>query len=78
MSRIGNSGNKVKCGHPSCDQAISRKQFACTAHWYSLPKDMRNRMYAAARQVWAGISKDKLDRLYAIHDEARAFWATGS
>lgn len=74
MSRIATPRRAVKCGHPDCTAAISPRQFACTSHWFSLPKEMRNRMFAAARAVWAGASKPKLDALYAIHDEALAFW----
>jgi len=77
VSQVTAKAAKVKCGHPQCQRLISPKQFACTSHWFSLPQEMRNRMYAQARSVWAGMTKAKLDALYAIHAEAQEFWQGG-
>jgi hypothetical protein len=38
-----------KCPSPSCDAQVSQAQFACRKHWYELPKDLRERIWAAYR-----------------------------
>jgi hypothetical protein len=58
---------KNKCPHPTCTQQKPREQYACRAHWFSLPKELQRRIYAGYR---GGIGADwvKADR------DARAFW----
>lgn len=35
------------CPAPNCGLKIPRTMFACRAHWYSLPKPLRDRLWSA-------------------------------
>ncbi len=37
------------CPAPGCGAEIERSMFACRAHWYSIPKELRDRLWAAYR-----------------------------
>lgn len=39
-----------ECPAPGCERRVPSSQFACRAHWYSLPKDIRD-------AIWAGYNK---------------------
>lgn len=34
------------CHHPRCTTRVPEKMFACRLHWYSLPKSLRDRIWA--------------------------------
>jgi hypothetical protein len=37
------------CHHPRCDVAVSPKMLACRPHWFSLPKPLRDEIWATYR-----------------------------
>ena len=63
------------CQHPACSRPIKDKQFGCLYHWRQLPDALRNRIWAAARAVWADrTSRPAIDELRAAHAAAIEFW----
>jgi len=34
------------CHHPRCDKPVPEAMFACKGHWFSLPKKIRDRIWA--------------------------------
>jgi hypothetical protein len=57
------------CPHPDCDRTIPRQTFACSTHWFSLPKELRNR-------IWANFRSGNLQRILSGYEEAEHFWTT--
>lgn len=39
-----------ECGHPRCRRQVSGDMLACRAHWYELPRGLRQRVYATYRR----------------------------
>lgn len=37
---------KHLCHHPRCNTPVPEALFACKPHWFSLPKQMRDRIWA--------------------------------
>lgn len=55
-----------ECPHPDCERQISRTEYACRTHWFTLPKAIRDK-------IWTGFKSSA--RLWVEADkEARAFW----
>jgi hypothetical protein len=53
------------CPHPTCGRQVPLTQFACRNHWYRIPKDMRD-------AIWAGYrSGDTLGHMQAMSDARR-------
>lgn len=61
------------CCHAfGCEQAVEPKLFMCRAHWYSLPKAMRDAIWAAYRH---GQEVDKLpSNAYLIAARTAQVW----
>jgi hypothetical protein len=38
-----------ECPHPTCTRRVSRDRLACPPHWFQLPKDIRDRVWATYR-----------------------------
>lgn len=38
-----------KCPSNDCEAQVALSMFACRAHWFSLPKPMRDRIWSAYR-----------------------------
>lgn len=38
-----------KCHWPSCDIEVPPRMWGCRAHWFKLPKQIRNRIWATYR-----------------------------
>lgn len=38
-----------QCHHPTCALEVPPKLLACKAHWYQLPKELRDRIWATYR-----------------------------
>lgn len=78
MSRIQGeprTGRMAKCAHPICLERVPTSRFACKAHWFELPKAIRDRVWVAARAVWANrTSPVALRSLHEAHEAARAAW----
>jgi hypothetical protein len=60
-----------KCPSPGCETMVPQSQFACRPHWFSIPSEIRSR-------IWSGYrSRDELKHRQAMLDgkaylEARA------
>lgn len=39
------------CRHPDCSRRATQAGYACRAHWFKLPMDLRSRMFHAATAV---------------------------
>lgn len=51
------------CPHPQCKKSKPKNQFACRDHWYSLPKGIRD-------EIWAGWKDERLGTRW--HNGAKA------
>jgi hypothetical protein len=40
---------KHKCPKDGCDTMVAQVQLACHGHWYSIPYELRKRIWAAYR-----------------------------
>ncbi len=38
-----------ECPAPGCTEQVEHRQLACRAHWYSIPKDLRDELWQAYR-----------------------------
>lgn len=51
-----------KCPAPGCTAEVPRSQLACRPHWYSIPPEIRSR-------VWSGYrSRDTVKHAQAMRD----------
>jgi hypothetical protein len=57
------------CPHPDCTKTVPDEMFACSQHWYGLPKDIRNAIWAGYRQHGVGSRQ-----LREAHERARVWW----
>lgn len=53
-----------KCPAPGCNVDVPFEQFACRAHWYSLPKDLRDALWSSWNRYGSGSVEhaDAMDR----------------
>jgi hypothetical protein len=62
-----------KCPGLNCDQQVPADQLACRSHWFSLPRDLRNRVWSAWRAGdqtrHAAAVRDAISHLQAIEHE---------
>lgn len=58
-----------RCPHPSCERLKPFEMYACKAHWFSLPKPIRDDIWSAYRKHGA------LSTEWLAADQAAAdFW----
>jgi hypothetical protein len=43
-----------ECPAPDCQVRVPRHKFVCRSHWYALPKDIRDRVWAGFRHAPLG------------------------
>lgn len=62
------------CPWPTCRKPIRSEYLMCRTHWYRLPADLRNRIWATYRrgQTLATASPEYLDALNDALDYARS------
>lgn len=65
------------CHHPTCNVEVPPKMLACRAHWYALPRRIRDRIWRTYR-AGQEIDKQPSDEYTAAFDEAQAFWLKAS
>lgn len=58
--------NTNKCPHPACDKQKPTNQYSCKAHWFSLPQEIRDK-------IWKGY-KTSADLWLEGDEEAQAYW----
>lgn len=51
-----------KCPSPGCTADVPRSQLACRPHWYSIPQEIRSRLWSGYR------SHDELKHSQAMTD----------
>jgi hypothetical protein len=61
------------CHHPTCDVAVPPKMLACRTHWFSLPKPLRDGIWAAYRPGQE-ISKTPSVAYLEAFQDCVAFW----
>lgn len=65
-----------ECPAPGCTAMVAQSQFACRPHWYALPKDIRDRIWAGYRngdtEAHRRAMADGIDYLQARYGPARA------
>ena len=59
-----------RCPAPKCETQVPSNQYACRAHWYSLPKPLRDEIWAAYREEPLG--KAHTDAMLAADEFLRA------
>jgi len=59
-----------KCFHPYCDTTVPITMFGCRQHWFSLPKELRDEIWAAYL-AWAN-EEAPLELLRAVQARAVA------
>lgn len=52
-----------KCPAPGCDKDVPSSQYACGRHWYSIPKPLRD-------ELWAGYREEPLGERHLAAMEA--------
>jgi len=56
-----------KCPSPGCPHKVPSHKFACHTHWFSIPKEIRD-------DIWAGYREEPLgERHTAAMEAATAF-----
>lgn len=56
-----------QCPSPVCEHDVPSHKFACHTHWFSLPKEMRD-------EIWAAYREEPLsDRHHAAMEVAESF-----
>jgi hypothetical protein len=60
------------CPRDGCDKVISSDLFACSRHWYTLPRVIRDDIWHAWRAYDRG--NGTLEDLQAAHGRAFTFW----
>ena len=62
--------NQHTCPHPDCAASVPLDMYSCRPHWFSLPKQIRD-------EIWAGYREGRLsNRWLAADKQAKAFWST--
>lgn len=61
------------CHHPQCSIPVPPKMLACRAHWFQLPKPIRDRIWATYRPGQE-VDKRFSDAYSDAFDAAQAFW----
>lgn len=41
-----------ECPIEGCEAGRGERQLMCRAHWYKVPKELRDRVWATARRMW--------------------------
>lgn len=61
-----------ECPYPGCAEQVDASRLACRRHWYALPKDVRDRIWASYKpdQTILTASGEYLDAL----QDAMAAW----
>lgn len=44
-----------KCPVEGCPKGRGDGQLMCKRHWYMVPKDLRDRVWATAKRMWADV-----------------------
>lgn len=57
-----------QCPHPDCKTQKPREQYACRSHWFSLPKNIRDK-------IWSGY-RSSAEKWVSADKEAMAYWAS--
>lgn len=57
------------CPHPDCDVTIPPSLFACRDHWWSLPVELRAR-------IWRSYRSGDVDRILDGYAEAAQHWGS--
>ena len=57
----------TRCPHPDCDRTIGREMFACRGHWYSLPSELR-------RRIWRNYADGTATAIVDSYQGAADFW----
>ena len=67
--RSGETGGH-HCHWPGCKAKCAPAAWGCRAHWYSLPKRLRDKVWATYRPGQE-VSKDPSDAYLAVADEVQ-------
>jgi hypothetical protein len=43
-----------RCPVAGCTKGRGDRQLMCKSHWYMVPKELRDRVWATAKKMWAG------------------------
>jgi hypothetical protein len=63
----------VRCPVPGCREQIDSSRLMCRRHWYLVPKQIRDRVWATWRSGQGALSKEHLE---AVHVAITACQAT--
>lgn len=56
-----------RCPAPGCEERVPRAQYACRAHWFQIPKPLRDELWRAYREDGA-LSEPHLAAMEACDD----------
>ena len=59
-----------KCPHPSCQKDVPSNRYACPAHWFQLPVEIRDLIWKGYRPKGSNTQD-----WHKGHSEAKDFWA---
>lgn len=62
-----------RCHHPTCERPVPPSMLACKPHWFSLPKALRDRIWATYRRGQE-VSKDPSDDYMEAFEACQEFW----
>ena len=69
------------CHWPSCSAPVPPARWGCSRHWFTLPKPLRDRVWAAYRpgqEITKTPSREYLEVVHEVHAWAQAYEATRS
>jgi hypothetical protein len=66
MSVLEQPRHQSTCPHPDCTQRISRRLFACRAHWFALSRPVRAAIWATVGQPG---TRERIDAVKAAMEE---------
>jgi hypothetical protein len=55
------------CPYPECEKEIGETLFACRPHWFSLPAELR-------AKIWRNYRRGNLEEILSGYEEAEHFW----
>lgn len=64
------AGQVHLCGWPDCRRPVPLSMWGCKTHWYSLPSEIRD-------AIWAGYRRGKLSPEWIAANEQALEWIKG-
>jgi hypothetical protein len=58
------------CGWPECRRPVPLEMWGCKAHWFSLPKEIRD-------EIWQAYTRGKLSPEWLAANEKAVAWVRG-